>query len=851
MEENTQLAESTIEEKTQESLQSAKLTILIVDDETELLASLKRPLKLRYNIMTLDKSIEVMSTLRSHPVDCILLDIRMPGMTGIEVLKELKFVYPHLPVLIMTGHGDEEDTINTLKYGASGYIKKPIDIYVLFDELQRVLTLDRQMSDLKRKPAKILLLDDDKDVLESVKKVLSFYPYEVTGTTSTSEGLLNMEEGNFDIVIVDLQMPTMSGLDFIDEAKKKSTNFIPIVLTGNSSQELAIDAIKHGVFDYIRKPLDVSELVSAIERSMHKLEINREIYQKNRELTAKEKLLENLNNEITLQKNYLENIVRSISNILIITDEKGEIKTTNDAAINLLGYSAEEMIGNTINRVLNLKNFDKFIKKLGKDGGISNIEAKFSKKDTSFLFVLYSGTIIRNQRGELEGFVFVAQDISERKVVEEQLHQLSYYDSLTKLPNRLYFEMEAKQLLGKLNKAEKLSAFLYLDLDGFKSVNDRLGHPVGDKLLQEIGRRLENAFRAGDFVARIGGDEFVACLGSIVDRSDAGIVAQRLISLINRPFFIDNNEISIGTSIGISTYPDTASNYDQLFKNADIALYKAKHAGRNQYQYFTKQLNVEYGRQLDIESALHFAIERKEFHMVFQPIYNLITKKIVAMEALLRWNSAEFGEIYPQDFIPIAEYAGLIIPISEWVLDTVLRQYAAWQKEFDIKFRIALNISACQLNKGEYFSELLRQACRTHEVTPSNIELELTETAIMHNPKQAEGLLNELHQLGFILSIDDFGQGYSSLSLLSRLPISILKIDKQFIENLNVTKDEFIVKSVISLSKGLNMHVIAEGIETKKQCDYLIKNDCECGQGFLFSKPLIAEDLRALIIENS
>lgn len=828
-----------------------KLTILIVDDEVELLASLKRPLQLRYNVMTLDKSTEVLNTLRVHPVDCLLLDIRMPEMTGLEVLKEIKFTYPHLPVLIMTGHGDEEDTINTLKYGASGYLRKPIDIYTLFDELQRVLSLGGQLGELKRKTAKILLLDDEPEILASIKKALSIYPYQVSTTSSTSDALLDMEKGDLDILIVDIQMPTMTGLEFIDEARKKNNNFIPIVLTGNSSQELAIDAIKHGVFDYIRKPLDVSELISAIERSMHKLEMNREIYQKNRELTAKEKMLENLNNEITLQKNYLENIVRSISNVLIITDDKGKVKTTNDAAINLLGYSAEEIIGNTINCIFNINEFDKFIKKLIKSGGVSDIEAKLLRKDSSSLFVLYSATVIRNQKNAVEGFVFVAQDISSRKLVEDQLHQLSYYDSLTKLPNRLYFEVQTKQLLGKISEEAKMGAFLYIDLDGFKSVNDRLGHPIGDKLLQEVGRRLEHAFRVDDFVSRIGGDEFAAWLSNIVDRFDVGIVAQRLITLINRPFFIENNEISVGASIGVAMYPDTASDYDQLFKNADIALYKAKHAGRNQYQFFTKQLNVEYGRQLDIESALRFALERKEFYLVFQPIYNLKTKKIVAMEALLRWVSMDFGEIGPQDFIPIAEYMGLIIPISEWVINAALKQYSQWQKEFNVDFRIALNISACQIDKGEYFINLLKHACTTHDVDPKKIELELTETAIMQNPKLAESILSELDQLGFVLALDDFGQGYSSLSLLSRLPISILKIDKQFIGNLNETKGEFIIKSVIFLSKGLNMQVIAEGVETQKQSDYLIEHDCECGQGFLFSKPQKAEDLQSLLVESN
>ncbi|MBY0545406.1 MAG: response regulator, partial [Gammaproteobacteria bacterium] len=692
------------------ALQQKKLTILIVDDEVDLLASLQRPLKSRYNVMTLDQSPEVMDTLRSHPVDCILLDIRMPGMTGIEVLKDVKFAYPHLPVLIMTGHGDENDTINTLKYGASGYIKKPIDIYLLFDELQRILTIDGPIGNLKQKPAKILLVDDDEEILESIHKALSCYPYEVTTTMSTDEGFSLLEKMNFDIVIVDIQMPDMNGLDFITRIKQTSSNFIPIVLTGNSTQELAIDAIKHGVFDYIRKPLDVGELVSAIERSMHKLEVNRQIYQKNQELTVKEKMLENLNNEITLQKNYLENIVQSISNILIITDKKGFIKTVNDSAINLLGYTTEEIAGQTIDMILKRKDFTHFIKQLARDGSVSNIDAKFIKKDGSVLYVLYSGTLIRNQKGDLEGFVFVAQDISSRKAVEEQLHQLSYYDSLTKLPNRLHFEMQVKQFLARDNKNEKNAALLYLDLDGFKSVNDRLGHLIGDKLLYELARRFESVFRGGDFIARVGGDEFIAYLVDVKDKSDAGVVAQRLIGVVNRPFFIDNNEISVGTSIGIATYPDTAGTYDQLFKNADVALYKAKRAGRNQYQYFTKQLDLEYGRQLDIENALRFAIIRNEFHMVFQPIFKLSNMKIHSMEALLRWQSADFGNIDPEDFIPVAEYIGLIILISEWVLDKTLEQYAAWRKNEKVDFRIALNISAYQLDKGDYLIELLRQA---------------------------------------------------------------------------------------------------------------------------------------------
>lgn len=823
--------------------------ILIVDDEPELLLSLKRPLKTKYEVFTNDNSMEVMAQLNSHPVDCILLDIRMPGISGIELLKEIKFAYPHIPVLIMTGHGNEDDTITTLKYGASGYLKKPIDIYVLFDEIARV-TQEGSKTDDSNSPAKILLVDDEVEVLLSIKRALSNYPYIIHSASSAHDALLAMKTDNYDIIIADLQMPVMSGLEFLEHAKKISSTFIPIILTGVSTQELAIDAIKHGVFDYIKKPFDLRELISAIERCIHKLEMNRQIYQKNRELSAKEKMLENLNNEIILQKNYLENIVGTISNILIITDEHGTIERVNDAALKLLGYTAEELVNQPFNKIICINDYDFFISNLQVEHSISNIEAEYHAKNGDKLTVLYSATLIRNQSGSIEGFVFVAQDVSARKMIEKELHQLSYYDALTKLPNQLYFEMQTKQVLAKTSENGTFPALLYIDLDGFKSVNDRLGHPIGDKLLREVARRLESCFRANDCVARIGSDEFIACLSAIKEKSDAGIVAQRLINLINRPFFIDNNEISVGTSIGIALFSESDKDYEQLFKNADIALYKAKHAGRNQFQYFTKQLNHEYGRQLDIENALRFALSRNEFHMVYQPIYELSSKKIISIEALLRWDSSEISTTSPDDFIPIAEYIGLILPISEWVLESTLKQFAEWKLKYHSNFHISINISVCQLNNDNDLIERLQKACRKYNIAPSDIELELTETAIMSNPKHAEAILLELSELGFLISLDDFGKGFSSLSLLSRLPVSILKIDRQFIGQLPDSKDEFIVKSVLSLSKSLKLDVVAEGIETGQQWEYLVKNHCYSGQGYYLSKPVRPDEIEVLLQKN-
>lgn len=828
---------------------TSKRTILVVDDEEELLTSLQRPLQTKYRVLTTTRSTEVMNILCFEKTDVILLDIRMPGMTGIELLKEIKFMYPHIPVLIMTGHGDENDTITTLKYGASGYIKKPIDLYFLFNEIERVLSSGNAIIS-NEAPPKILMIDDEPEFLKSIKRALTNHPYLLDTATSVEEAIEKLESEKFDIVMVDIKLQNLNGLEFIENLEKKYDDIVTIVITGNSSQELAINAIKHGVFDYIRKPVDIKDLVSAIERSIHKLRVNREIFQKNKELIAKESILQKLNDEIIMQKNYLEDVVKSISNMLIVTDENGYIKTINDAAIKTLDYSADDLIGKSFAKITVVANFEKFLNKLSHSRSISNIETEYTKKTGEKIFILLSASVIRKATGDIEGFVFIAQDISSQKEAEQELYRLSFSDSLTNLPNRLRFEMLTKEALISAAKNKLLLAFLYVDLDGFKAVNDRLGHVVGDGLLKEVAKRLQNAFRNNDFVARLGGDEFAILLYKIRDKSDAGMVAQRIISFVNRPYYIDNNEISIGASVGIAIYPESAMDFEQLFKNADIALYKAKHAGRNQYQYFTQQLDSEYAKQLGIENALRFALGRDEFYMVYQPVYDLTTNKMTALEALLRWESAEFGTVSPQDFVPIAEYIGLIIPIGEWITDTAIKQFAHWKKKYDFDLKLHLNISACQLDRGNYIAELLQNACQKYKVSPSCIAIELTETAIMHNPIQSEKILLELSNLGFIIVIDDFGQGYSSLSLLSRLPVAVLKVDKQFINELNDVKNETIVKTIVTLSKSLSISVVAEGIETKEQLDYLISIGCDKGQGFYLCKPQTTKKLLPYLAEE-
>lgn len=821
-------------------MEEKKLTLLIVDDETEFLVSLERPLKTKYNVLVTNKSTEVIEMLRSSHIDCILQDIQMPELNGLELLKEIKFTYPHIPILIMTGHGDNEDTVKALKYGASSYIKKPIDIYLLLDEIKRVTEV--HTGNIGR-PARILLVDEDKDFTDKILKILNQHGHDVTAIARGEQALSLLEKQFYDIIFMDIQMPNMKGFEFLEKVKQIQSNIIPIVITRENNQELTIEAIKHHVFDIIKKPFETNDLLSSIKRSICRLEINREVLQKNRELTAKEKLLENLNDEISLQKNYLANAGATFGNLLIITDNNGNIKCLNDKALKLFGYNKDEILNKNISTLLNIHN--KNMNMLAQ--GENNIECEFIKKDLTQGYILYSCNSVKSQNDQECSLVFVGQDITDFKKIESSLEQLSYYDALTKLPNQLYFEVRAKQLLANYTPEQEQIAFLYFDLDSFKDVNLRLGHTIGDELLKEVAKRLQVAFRDEDFVARLDGDKFIACLTKIRESGYAGVIGQRIIAAINRPFFIEKNEISVGLSVGIAIFPDSANDYEQLMKNVDIALYKAKQSGRNQFQYYTRQIDVEYGNRLELQNELRFAIMRNEFKLAYQPIVSLTDQKIVSVEALIRWESKRRGMVSPAEFIPIAESMGLIIPLGEWVIEEAIKQYAQWQALDVNNLKVSINLSAWQLDRGNYLIDLLKNTCLINNVSPKVVQLELTETAIMHNPQQGEQTLQKLSEIGFSIAIDDFGQGFSSLSLLSRLPINILKIDRQFISKLGEDKNESIINSIISLAKTLHIAVVAEGIETELQRDYLAKLGCEFGQGFLFAKPVYPEQLLATL----
>lgn len=419
---------------------------------------------------------------------------------------------------------------------------------------------------------------------------------------------------------------------------------------------------------------------------------------------------------------------------------------------------------------------------------------------------------------------------------------MAHYDALTKLPNRTLFGDRIQQALAAARRSGKNVALLFLDLDRFKSINDSLGHLSGDLLLQSVANRLKSCVREMDTVCRQGGDEFMVLLTEIDRAEDAAHIATKIVSAMSEAHLVEGNRLIVTFSIGISIYPDDAVDSPLMIKNADAAMYHAKEKGRNNFQFFTPDMNAEASQRLELESDLRRAVQQWEFVLHYQPQTDNRSGKIVGMEALIRWQHPDKGLISPARFIPIAEECGLINSIGEWVLKTACMQNKKWQDEELLKVPVAVNISALQFHQ-KHFKETVAQVLRESCLEPGYLELEITEGVTVKDMDTTVHLLNELKLMGVLISIDDFGTGYSSLSYLKRFPIDKLKVDQSFVRDLSTDADDAaIVQTIISMGHGLRLKVIAEGVETAEQLAFLKERGCDEIQGYYFSKPLTAED---------
>jgi len=542
----------------------------------------------------------------------------------------------------------------------------------------------------------------------------------------------------------------------------------------------------------------------------------------------------------------------NVSNDLLATISfDGDLLHINPAWEKILGYKTDEILGKTIYDVSHpdYKNRETYVVKRSPDGQTSSFESQLTCKDGSHRWIFWSSTLVPDDRIAY----IVGRDVTERKEAEAILEHNALYDQLTDLPNRAHFmDHLEKAIKNFADDQEKNFAVLFLDLDRFKIINDGLGHLIGDKLLVAISQRIKSSLRPGDVVARLGGDEFTILIHNVNQLSDATNVADRIQKQLLKPFRLDNYEVFSSASIGITIADDSRRKPEDFLRDADTAMYQAKETGKARYEIFDSQMHTRNMNVLQMENDLRRAIERKEFQLFYQPIMSLRSPEIVEFEALIRWQRSENVFIPPNDFIPIAEETGLIIPIGEWVLRESCRQIAEWRNQFGYEKHLAVsvNLSAKQLMHPNLVKQVKDILTETN-LCPSYLKLEVTESMVMDNPELALEVLSELCSLGVRLSTDDFGTGYSSLSYLNRFPFERLKIDRSFVGKMDTdAKSEEIVRTIIRLAENLNLEVVAEGIENERQFHRLRELGCHYGQGYLFSKPVNFDEASKMLSQG-
>lgn len=554
----------------------------------------------------------------------------------------------------------------------------------------------------------------------------------------------------------------------------------------------------------------------------------------------------------SISRDYVDRVLAGMNEAIIITSPDNIIKRVNKATERLLGYASEELIDRSLEFIVDTKSGNML--QASMTSGMPK-EAYLTTNSGESIPVSYTGSVLSGEGDGSGDRIYAAQNIAERHKAEQRIRYLARIDALTKVPNRMQFQHLLQRAIAKAKRSGKSLCLLYIDIDQFKQINDTFGHLAGDTTLETVADRLSTALQGSAVIGRLAGDEFAV----IVDKLDTseGIrksvsrLARKLLDKLADPLDVQGHEVFMTASMGVAFYPGDASDVIDLIRNADAALYHAKKNGGNVFSYYKPEMNEASVDRLMTKSKLKRAFERDELFVHYQPKYNIKTGEIIGAEALVRWDLPDRGIILPSDFIPIAEETHLIIEIGEWVLDRVCEDFRSWQRSVPNAGRISVNLSLKQLRQRN-FVQRISSIFQGHGVSPTSLELEITETTLMENPDRTIKLLDELYALGLHLAIDDFGTGYSSLSALQQFPISTLKIDQSFVRHVATnSNDAIIVGTIISMGRNLKLDVVAEGVETEDQLNFLQTLDCTYVQGLLFGHPMNADDYLELLLAQA
>jgi diguanylate cyclase (GGDEF)-like protein/PAS domain S-box-containing protein len=692
---------------------------------------------------------------------------------------------------------------------------------------------------MNKKSIRVLLLveDNPEDVrlLREMFHEQSSHNTELTQVGTMGEAEKHLAESVVDIILLDLGLPDAQGLEAIRRARSVAPGVPLVVLTALDDESLASRALQEGVQDYLIKgQVDARGLLRALRYAVER---------------------KNMQEALFNEKERAQVTLNSIGDAVICTDVLGNITFLNPVAERMTGWSQREAAGRPMAEVFRILGAtsretspNPMEMALGHNG-ILHVPANCILTQRDGFEVPIDATVapIHDREGRATGVVIVFRDMGSTRTMALQMAHSAHHDFLTGLPNRKLLSDRVRQAIAAAPRHMKKVAVLFLDLDGFKHINDSLGHPIGDRLLQSIAKRLVDSVRGSDTVSRQGGDEFVVLLSEVEGLDSVATTVRRLLQVGAEPHSIDQHDLHVTTCIGVSIYPDDGLDPETLIKNADTAMYQAKENGRQSYQFFKPAMNVRAVERQSIEGSLRRALERQEFAVHYQPKVNLRTGEISGAEGLIRWTHPTRGSVSPAQFIPVAEDCGLILPIGNWVLREACKQARTWMDAGLPLGTMGVNISAMEF-RNENFLEGVFAILKDTGLDPTSLELELTESVLMKHPESTASVLQALRAKGVRVAVDDFGTGYSSLSYLQKFSIDALKIDQSFVRRITTAPDETtIVTAVIVMARSLKLRVVAEGVETLKELEFLQAHQCDEAQGYYFSRPILPEQFAKLL----
>ncbi len=696
---------------------------------------------------------------------------------------------------------------------------------------------------------KVLIVDDEPRLADSLTLLLDIEGFNHHVCTQGQEALSVISKENFDVILLDIGLPDISGHDVLKRIRDKGNQTPVIIVSGESSIDAAIRALREGVYDFVRKPYEPEQLLQTVRNAVYK--------------TRLEKINRDIQERLEQSKDLYRFLVNGSPDFIYILDNSDRFSFVNKKFEDLLGISSDQIIGKHYSALVHEEDLDHAMFAFNQRGplndhSVSTVELRFKgnteehkpiyvENKTVKFSIQLSG--INNSNGtSINGTYGVARDIGERKRSDALIAHQTYHDGLTNLPNRVLFKDRLEMAINQARRDPKRFAIMFIDLDRFKFINDTMGHKRGDELLISVADRLRNSLDTADTLARIGGDEFSILLTQVDSIECALERAKNLLSEIEKPLQLNDQEVFISASIGISVYPDHGEHADQLIKSADIAMYHVKWVGKNDCMTYDPKMNEVFHQSLSIETDLRKAIEAGQLVLNFQPQIDIKTRSIVGMESLVRWHHPTRGIISPITFIPLAEESGLITKITEWVFEATCIQYVKWIQMGITGVRMSVNFSPQDIERDDFVS-MVKNRLAHHGLDGQLLEIEITEGTIMRDMVNSINKLKELGSTGIKVAIDDFGTGYSSLSYIKQFPVHSIKIDKSFVQDIQDSSIDLPIVSGISLiARGFGMNLIAEGVETVNQMDALTNVGCNVMQGYLFSRPLnIDEATHALL----